>query len=110
MKRSTNGRVGWVRRNAGLITESMHPLEKSAPIFKSTSIHRLLLGYVNLHNLPLPIRGSEGAGRRKEATEAVGGVDPDVVEAAALVHDLGHPPFGHAVEKELDKLVKDEGI
>jgi dGTPase len=27
------------------------------------------------------------------------------VEAAALVHDLGHPPFGHAGEAELNKLV-----
>jgi dGTPase len=46
----------------------------------------------------------------EQATVAVGGVDADVVEAAALVHDLGHPPFGHAVEKWLDKLVKDKGI
>jgi dGTPase len=34
-----------------------------------------------------------------------GGVDPDVVEAAALAHDLGHPPFGHLAEKALNRLV-----
>lgn len=39
--------------------------------------------------------------------EALGGVDPDVVEAAALAHDLGHPPFGHVAEELLDDLVKD---
>jgi dGTPase len=40
----------------------------------------------------------------KEAQE-VGGMDPDVVEAAALAHDLGHPPFGHIAEEELRECV-----
>jgi hypothetical protein len=33
MKLSTNGRVEWVRRNAALIIDGTHPLEKSAPSF-----------------------------------------------------------------------------
>ena len=33
-----------------------------------------------------------------------GGLCADVVEAAALAHDLGHPPFGHVVEEKLNKL------
>lgn len=42
--------------------------------------------------------------------EEVGGIDPDVVEAAALAHDLGHPPFGHTAEEELDECAIKHGL
>ncbi|MGO9248893.1 MAG: deoxyguanosinetriphosphate triphosphohydrolase family protein [Solirubrobacteraceae bacterium] len=36
-------------------------------------------------------------------------LDPDSVEAAALAHDLGHPPFGHIAEEELKQFAIDSG-
>ncbi|MBB6735212.1 deoxyguanosinetriphosphate triphosphohydrolase family protein [Cohnella zeiphila] len=35
-------------------------------------------------------------------------IDPEVVEVAALAHDLGHPPFGHKGEEVLNQLLTAE--
>jgi len=46
----------------------------------------------------------------KQRDEAeVLGLNAEVVEAAALAHDLGHPPFGHIGEKTLHNLVITNG-
>jgi dGTPase len=38
------------------------------------------------------------------------GLNVDLVEALALVHDVGHPPFGHAGEKALDAVMREHGL
>src|SRR4029077_4026730 len=36
-------------------------------------------------------------------------LNEDLVEALALVHDVGHPPFGHAGERTLNAAMQEHG-
>ena len=38
------------------------------------------------------------------------GLNVDLAETLALVHDIGHPPFGHAGERALDECLKQHGL
>ncbi len=60
------------------------------------------------HTLKVAQVGRRLAERRisQQPEESIAlGVDPEVVEAACLAHDLGHPPFGHVGEHVLNQLL-----
>jgi dGTPase len=38
------------------------------------------------------------------------GINVDLAETLALVHDIGHPPFGHAGERALDRCLQAHGL
>jgi dGTPase len=38
------------------------------------------------------------------------GLNVELVNAIAIGHDLGHPPFGHVGEKILDKIINEQGL
>lgn len=37
-------------------------------------------------------------------------LNPELTETLALVHDIGHPPFGHAGERALDAAMREHGL
>jgi dGTPase len=83
------------RRLAG-VTQVVEPVE--GHIFHNRLTHTLEVAQVAR-------RIAERIAKQQRSLAASwGGVDPDVVEAAAFAHDLGHPPFGHVAEVELDRL------
>jgi dGTPase len=43
------------------------------------------------------------------ATASALGLNEDLAETLALVHDIGHPPFGHAGERALDRCLVRHG-
>lgn len=45
----------------------------------------------------------------REVARALG-LNEALVETLALVHDIGHPPFGHAGERALDKCLREHGL
>lgn len=88
------------RRLAG-VTQVVGPLE--GHIFHNRLTHTLEVSQL-ARRLAERLRGID-----RRAVIQFGGLSPDVAEAAALAHDLGHPPFGHVAEKTLNELATQYG-
>lgn len=86
-------------RRLGGVTQVVAPDE--GHVFHNRLTHTLKVAQV-ARRLAERVAGTEKAA-------SLGGIDPEVVECAALIHDLGHPPFGHIAEKELDYLLTQAG-
>ena len=90
------------RRLAG-VTQVVSPTE--GEVFHSRLTHTLKVSQIARRLAEKFLSEDEKNGSSRAAEW--GGIDPDVVESAAMAHDLGHPPFGHLAEKELNKLIKE---
>lgn len=89
------------RRLAG-VTQVVHAAE--GHIFHNRLTHSLKVAQVARRIAENIISQEPG-----DLVQAVG-IDPDVVETAALAHDLGHPPFGHIAEDELDQQLRNAKV
>jgi dGTPase len=91
--------AGAFRRLAG-VTQVVSPGE--GEVFHNRLTHTLKVAQVARRLAEMFLRDRKGQNLAKEW----GGIDPDVVEGAALAHDLGHPPFGHIGEDQLNHLAR----
>jgi dGTPase len=80
-------------RRLSAVTQVSSPTELHT--FHNRLTHTLEVAQIARRIAERAIRQSPSKGRT---------INADVCEAAALIHDLGHPPFGHNGEKTLDEI------
>ena len=105
-------------RHAQVDRDRVHYSTAFARLAEVTQVVSADRGYVFHNRLTHSLKVAQIARRLAEKllqehatlAERLGGLCPDAAEAAALAHDLGHPPFGHLAEKALDDLCKKCGL
>jgi dGTPase len=90
------------RRLAG-VTQVVHAGE--GHVFHNRLTHTIKVAQIGRRLAELLRRDTD-----PDVVGAVGGVDEDVVETACLSHDLGHPPFGHIAESQLNACATEESV
>lgn len=86
-------------RRLGGVTQVVNPNE--GRFFHNRLTHTLKVAQIGRRIAERLLRDPEDA----RLADHLGGLNEDVVESAALAHDLGHPPFGHIGEDQLHKCV-----
>ena len=85
-------------RRLGGVTQVLSPLGEGGVVLHTRLTHSEKVAQVSRHLAESLL----GQAERHETILTLGGLDVDAAEAAALAHDLGHPPFGHIGEEVLD--------
>lgn len=80
------------------------PQAGSGTVIHNRLTHSLKVSAV-ARSIAIGLRTADEA--TQKLVQELGGCDPVVVQAAAAAHDLGHPPFGHLGEQELDRVARD---
>ena len=76
-------------------------------VFHNRLTHSLQVAQVGRRIAEKLLRDTQPSSRSKAIPLDI---DADVVEAACLAHDIGHPPFGHVAEEELDSIATQHGL
>lgn len=79
------------------------PQAGSGTLVHNRLTHSLKVSAV-ARSIAIRLRNADESTRR--LVDHLGGCDPVVAQAAAAAHDLGHPPFGHLGELELDRVAR----
>lgn len=105
------GRLGYsayLRRLAG-VTQVVSPELASAQMH-SRSSHTHKVAMIAREIADHIARNAETNDEWLSIIAEAGGLDIGACEAAGLAHDIGHPPFGHAGEDALDRILVDRGV
>ena len=79
---------------------------ESGYVFHNRLSHSLKVAQIGRRLTESLKRVVEGGFINGSAATMIGDLDEDAVEAGCLAHDLGHPPFGHIAEQELQALTR----
>lgn len=105
------GRVSYspfLRRLAG-VTQVVSPNLRSSHLHTRES-HSQKVALVAREIAEDIVRRADSEKGLAETIAAFGGLNITACETAGLAHDLGHPPFGHAGEVVLNRVLRGKGV